>query len=101
MVPLTLQCRLLTPPGIFTITPRLPRLHQTKTDSPSSCPSVVRHLEGIQKYLDAGFERIAILQAGRDQDGFFGFWNEELKPRLEKVGVAARHEAAARVAPRN
>jgi len=43
----------------------------------------------------------AILQAGRDQDGFFGFWNEELKPGLEKIGLAARREAAASVAPRN
>jgi G6PDH family F420-dependent oxidoreductase len=58
-------------------------------------PSVDRHLEGIQKYLDAGFERIAVLQAGRDQDGFFGFWNEELKPRLEKSGLAPRRQEAA------
>jgi hypothetical protein len=58
-------------------------------------PSVERHLEGIQKFLDAGFDRIAVLQAGRDQDGFFGFWNEELKPRLEKMGIAARRQDAA------
>ncbi len=49
----------------------------------------------MQKFLDAGFERIAILQAGRDQDGFFSFWNEELKPRLEKAGLAARRQDAA------
>ena len=64
-------------------------------------PSVDRHLEGIQQFLDAGFERIAVLQAGRDQDGFFGFWNAELKPRLEKTGLAPRREAAVGVAPRN
>jgi hypothetical protein len=62
---------------------------------------VDRHLEGIQKFLDAGFERIAFLQAGRDQDGFFGFWNEELRPRLEKLGLASRlQEAAAPAATR-
>jgi len=65
-------------------------------------PNVNRHLEGIQKYLDAGFDRIAILQAGRDQDGFFGFWNEELKPRLGQMGLAAgRQEAAAPAAGRS
>jgi hypothetical protein len=65
-------------------------------------PSVDRHLEGVQQFLDAGFERIAVLQAGRDQDGFFGFWNEQLKPRLVKAGLtAARQEAAAPAASRN
>jgi G6PDH family F420-dependent oxidoreductase len=65
-------------------------------------PSVDRHLEGIQQFLDAGFERIAFLQAGRDQEGFFGFWNEELKPRLEKMGlVARRQETAAPAAGRS
>jgi G6PDH family F420-dependent oxidoreductase len=65
-------------------------------------PSVDRHLQGIQQFLDAGFERIAVLQAGRDQDGFFGFWNEQLKPRLVKAGLtAARQEAAAPAASRN
>jgi hypothetical protein len=65
-------------------------------------PSVDRHLEGIQQFLDAGFERIAFLLAGRDQEGFFGFWNEELKPRLEKMGlVARRQETAAPAAGRS
>ncbi len=64
-------------------------------EMPPCGPSVNRHLEGLQKFLDAGFERIAALQAGRDQDGFFGFWNEELKPRLEKSGLAARRQEAA------
>ena len=58
-------------------------------------PSVDHHLEGIQTFLEAGFEQIAFLQAGRDQDGFFGFWNDELKPRLEKAGLAARGQDAA------
>ena len=58
-------------------------------------PSVDRHLEAIQKYLDAGFDHIAFLQAGRDQQSFFGFWNEELKPRLEKSGGVSRPQEAA------
>jgi hypothetical protein len=58
-------------------------------------PSVDRHLEGIKKYVDAGFDQIAVLQAGRDQDSFFQFWNEALKPGLEKAGLSARRQDAA------
>ena len=58
-------------------------------------PSVERHIEGIKKYVDAGFERIAVLQAGRDQEGFFRFWNEELKPGLAKAGLSAAPQDAA------
>ena len=65
-------------------------------------PSVDRHIDGIKKYVDAGYDRIAVLQAGRDQDGFFRFWNEELKPGLEKAGLSARaQEAAAPAAGRS
>ena len=65
-------------------------------------PSVDRHLEGIKKYVDAGFDQIAVLQAGRDQDSFFQFWNEELKPGLEKAGLSApRQDAAAPAAGRS
>jgi G6PDH family F420-dependent oxidoreductase len=64
-------------------------------------PSVDRHLEGIQKFLDAGFDHIAFLQAGRDQDGFIGFWHEELKPRLERAGLTARGQEAATPAGRS
>lgn len=58
-------------------------------------PNVDRHIEGIKQYVDAGFDRIAVLQAGRDQDNFFRFWSEELKPGLEKAGLAGRAQEAA------
>ncbi len=58
-------------------------------------PNVDRHIEGIKTYVDAGFDRIAVLQAGRNQDGFFRFWNEELKPGLQRAGLAARDQEAA------
>lgn len=57
-------------------------------------PNVERHLEGIKKYVDAGFDRIALLQAGPDQEGFFRFWTQELKPGLAKAGLAAQEAAA-------
>jgi hypothetical protein len=63
---------------------------------------VDRHIEGIKKYIDAGVDRIAVLQAGRDQDGFFRVWNEELKPGLQNAGLSAgAQEAAAPAAGRS
>jgi G6PDH family F420-dependent oxidoreductase len=45
------------------------------------------HLQGIRKFLDAGYERVAVVQAGPDQAGFLRFWERELAPRLETAGV--------------
>jgi G6PDH family F420-dependent oxidoreductase len=39
-------------------------------------------LEQIRTWERAGFDRIAIHQVGRDQAGFFRFWEEEIEPRL-------------------
>ena len=39
-------------------------------------------LEQIRTWQEAGFDRIALHQVGPDQDGFFGFWEEELRPAL-------------------
>ena|SRR5438270_2884844 len=64
-------------------------------------PDPERHVQAIQKYLDAGFDHIAVLQAGPDQEGFLRFWTDELRPRLEKAGSAVRQEAAAPAAGRS
>ncbi len=39
-------------------------------------------LAAIRSWEEAGFDRIALHQVGSDQDGFFRFWEQELKPRL-------------------
>ena len=44
-------------------------------------PDPERHAEGIRKF-DAGFDHVAIVQAGPDQEGFLEFWAQELRPRL-------------------
>jgi hypothetical protein len=36
----------------------------------------------IQKYSDAGFDHIALLQVGPDQEGFLDFFQRVLRPRL-------------------
>ena len=45
-------------------------------------PDVERHLEVINQFTDAGFDHIALMNAGPDQDGFFDFFEKELRPRL-------------------
>jgi G6PDH family F420-dependent oxidoreductase len=45
-------------------------------------PDVERYLESVREYRDAGFDRLYFHQIGRDQEGFFRFWESELRPRL-------------------
>ena len=40
------------------------------------------HLAEIRKFADAGFDHLWIHQIGPDQDGFFRFFQRELRPRL-------------------
>ena len=48
-----------------------------------------RHFEAIQHWLDAGFDRIAVVALG-DLDRFFELWEQELRPRLESLPAPAR-----------
>lgn len=43
-------------------------------------PDPERHRASVQKYIDAGFDHIAIHQAGPDQEGFFSFYEKEILP---------------------
>jgi len=46
-----------------------------------SCgPDPERHRAAIKKYVDAGFDHIAVHQIGPDQDGFFRFYEREILP---------------------
>jgi G6PDH family F420-dependent oxidoreductase len=45
-------------------------------------PDPVPVLEQIEKWTKAGFDHVALHQIGPDQDGFFRFWEHELKPSL-------------------
>ena len=40
-------------------------------------------------YVDAGFDHVYFHQIGRDQDGFFRFWQEELAPALAGAVASA------------
>jgi G6PDH family F420-dependent oxidoreductase len=52
-------------------------------------PDPERYVQGINKFLDAGFENVAIVQAGPDQEGFIRFWDRELAPALKQTTRAA------------
>jgi hypothetical protein len=45
-------------------------------------PDPERHVGAIKKYLDAGFDEVYINQIGPDQEGFFRFYERELRSRL-------------------
>lgn len=45
-------------------------------------PDPTQVLAEIEKWRQAGFDHIALHQVGPDQEGFFRFWEEELRPRL-------------------
>lgn len=51
-------------------------------DSVACGPDPERHLEAISKYLDAGFDEVYINQIGPEQEGFFRFYERELRPKL-------------------
>jgi hypothetical protein len=39
--------------------------------------------------LEAGFTHLYFHQVGSDQEGFFRFWERELRPRLDELPAAA------------
>jgi coenzyme F420-dependent glucose-6-phosphate dehydrogenase len=45
-------------------------------------PDANKHLEAIQKMVDAGFEQVYIHQVGPDQEGFFDFYRKEILPEF-------------------
>jgi G6PDH family F420-dependent oxidoreductase len=46
-------------------------------------PDVVDFVKSIKEYADAGFDELYISQIGPDQDGFFRFWDSELRDALK------------------
>ncbi|QJY48794.1 TIGR03557 family F420-dependent LLM class oxidoreductase [Pseudonocardia broussonetiae] len=47
-------------------------------------PDPERHMELVSSYLDAGFERIVLMNAGPDPDGFLDFYRDELAGRIRE-----------------
>jgi G6PDH family F420-dependent oxidoreductase len=49
-------------------------------------PDPERHIQAIQKHIDAGFDHICLVGIGPDQKGFCEFFEKELAPRLKTLG---------------
>jgi G6PDH family F420-dependent oxidoreductase len=45
-------------------------------------PDPGRYVEAVCRFVDAGFERVAIVPVGDDLEGFFAFWDEQVRPAL-------------------
>jgi hypothetical protein len=41
------------------------------------------YVEAVRTYVDAGYDEVYISQVGRDQAGFFDFWDRELRDALQ------------------
>lgn len=50
-------------------------------------PDPERHVARVREYVDAGFDHVYVHQVGPDQEGFFRFYQQEVLPRLQRVGV--------------
>jgi coenzyme F420-dependent glucose-6-phosphate dehydrogenase len=46
-------------------------------------PDPDRHVEMIDRFVDAGFDHVYVHQIGPDQQGFFDFYREQVLPRYE------------------
>ncbi|GAB3445448.1 LLM class F420-dependent oxidoreductase [Streptomonospora sediminis] len=51
-------------------------------------PEPERHVAAVQQFADAGFDRLALVNAGPDPDGFFDFYAKELSGRLREIAPA-------------
>jgi G6PDH family F420-dependent oxidoreductase len=62
-------------------------------------PDPAKHVENLQKYMDAGFDHVYVHQVGPDQEGFMRFYQREVLPRLQQpIPLLAQAAAEASVA---
>ena len=45
-------------------------------------PDPEPYVKAIEEWSDAGYDHLCFVQVGHDQERFFRFWEEELRPRL-------------------
>jgi G6PDH family F420-dependent oxidoreductase len=57
-------------------------------ESISCGPSAEKHLQAVDKYLQAGFDHIILTQIGPQQEAFVDFFARELKPALRAKKAA-------------
>jgi G6PDH family F420-dependent oxidoreductase len=47
-------------------------------------PDPQTHLEALRAFVDAGYDEVYVNQIGPDQDGFFGFYADQVLPELSR-----------------
>jgi G6PDH family F420-dependent oxidoreductase len=57
---------------------------ETVAQKVSCGPSADRHLQAIDRYIQAGYDHIILVQIGPNQDEFLEFFERELAPNLRK-----------------
>jgi hypothetical protein len=51
-----------------------------------SCgPDPDTHAAAIERWVEAGFTHVAVVQIGPDQDAFLSMWERDLAPRLARA----------------
>ena len=51
-------------------------------------PSPDRHLQSIDRFVQAGYDHVILVQVGPQQDAFIDFFERELAPALRKRKAA-------------
>jgi coenzyme F420-dependent glucose-6-phosphate dehydrogenase len=55
-------------------------------------PDPGAHLEAVERFVDAGFDRVYVHQVGPDQEGFMRFYAREVLPAAEKFRARGRRK---------
>ena len=50
-------------------------------------PDPQKHIEGLMKFVKAGFDHVYVHQVGPDQDGFMRFYEREILPRANRLAA--------------
>jgi len=62
--------------------------HEDVAEQLSAGPDLDAHVEAVRPYVDAGFDRIALMNLGPDPDGFFDAFESDLGDRLRRLSPA-------------
>jgi G6PDH family F420-dependent oxidoreductase len=58
-------------------------------------PDVGDHVDAVRMFAEAGFTHVHLTQVGPEQEAFFRFFEQELRPALEQAGIAGATAPAA------
>ena len=56
-------------------------------------PDVEPFVRSVERYLDAGYDHVYLHQVGPDQEGFFRFWDRELRAALRDLAPSETRRA--------